>query len=255
MSYAAIAGAVISAGGAYLNSRNNKPGAPVFQAPLDIGKTSRTAIDTNLANQSSIEALLSRGNAFNQDQATSLFEKAFPGYGKLSASLTKQAQEAADNPYAVPKDVEDNISRLAAEKGVAVGGRGQFSDFSLLRDLGVNSLNYGTTRLGQAQSITSLLGGLAPKVNPMSPLSFYVTPNNAADIANGNATNAQATQQSYNNALAKTDATNSSNMWNSFANLGGLLAGNLFGKNGSQGAGDINNASNVNNSAFVNGIT
>ena len=237
LTWGAIAGAAIGVVGGAINANNNKPGAPVFQAPLDIGATSRTAIDTNLKNQTSIEALLSRGNAFNQDQALSLFNQAFPGYDKLSASLTKQAQDAADNPYAVPKEVEDNLSRLSAEKGISVGGRGQFSDFSLLRDLGVNQLQYGQARLGQAQSITSLLGSLAPKVNPMSPMSFYVTPNNAADIANGNATNAQAVQQGANNANAQVNAANSANMWNGIANLGGLLAGNLFGKNGSQGGG------------------
>jgi hypothetical protein len=233
MSWGAIAGAAIGVIGGAVTANNNKPGAPVFQAPLDIGQTSRTAIDTNLQNSSGIEALLSRGNSFNQDQALSLFNKAFPGYEKLAGSLTKQAQDAADNPYAVPKEVEDNIARIAAERGISTGARGQVNDFSLLRDLGVNSLNYGNTRLQQASSITSMLGSLAPKVNPMSPSSFYVTPNNAADIANGNATNAQATAQSYNNAKAATDATNSTNMWNSIATLGGLGAGALT-KNGNQ---------------------
>lgn len=236
MSYGAIAGAVIGVVGGAVNANNNKPGAPVYQAPLDIGQTSRTAIDTNLANASSIEALTSRTNQFNQDQALTLFNQAFPGYSNLSSSLTKQAQSAADNPYEVPKEVEDNLARIAAERGVSTGGRGQFNDFSLLRDLGVNQLNYGSQRLSQATSITSMLAGIAPKVNPMSPASFYVSPNNAADIANGNATNAQATAQSYNNASAQTNAQNSTNMWNSFANIGGLLAGNFLGanKNGSQ---------------------
>lgn len=241
MSYAAIAGAVIGVVGGAVNANKNKPGAPVYQAPLDIGTTSKNAINTDIGNEGSADALAAQTNQFNQSQATSLFNQAFPQYQKLSSTLGSQAEKLAANPYSVPQDVQDNLSRIAAEKGISVAGTsaGQSGQFSLLRDLGVNELQYGQQNLSTASGITSLLGSLAPKVSPMSPASFYVTPNNAADIANGNATNAQATSQSYNNALAKTNAQNSSNQWNSFANLGGLLAGNLFGsgKNGSQGGG------------------
>src|SRR4029079_7548334 len=126
--------------------------------------------------QSSIEELLAKANAFQQNQALTLTNQAMPGYDQLTKTLSNHAQDLADHPYDVPKEVQDNLERIAAERGISAGTRGQFNDFSLLRDFGVNELQYGQSSLSQASQITNLLSSIAPKVNPMSPLSFYVTP-------------------------------------------------------------------------------
>lgn len=226
-----IAGAAITVGGAYLS----KPKAPKTAAPTDLNLQDEQskAVAGNLANASDIENLVARGNAFNSDQALALQEKAMPGYTDLAKSLTSRAKTLADNPYSVPKEVEDNLSRIAAEKGISAGTRGQFNDFSLLRDLGVNQLQYGQSAINQAQSLTGLLATIAPKVNPMSPLSFYVTPSQQATTTLGNNNQQQAVQQGANNAQQAATNAGNADLWGSLTKIAGLY-GSGVGQNGQQ---------------------
>lgn len=217
MSWVAVGGAAISIGGQLLKPKQK---APALAAPVDLNAQAKEAIAGNTANQGSIEDLLARANSFNADQNISLMEKAMPGYGALSKSLTSTAQADLADPYGLPKNVENNIARLAAERGISAGTKGEFNDFSLLRDFGINSLQYGQARIGQASSITQLLANLAPKVNPLSPMSFYVTPTQNADVAAGN----RSAQQASNNATAAADNLNNDNTWNGIMKA----AGNLY---------------------------
>ncbi len=219
--WAAVAGAAITVGGQLL-----KPKAKAGQLadPIDLTAQQGKSIAGNLANQGDIENLVGQANTFNQDQANQLMEKAMPGYGKLAQQFTQTASQDLAHPYDLPKDVSDNISRLAAERGISAGTRGQFNDFSLLRDFGVNSLTYGASKIGQAQSITSMLGQLAPKVNPLSPLAFYVTPGQQAQVAAGN----QSNQQASNNATAAAANYNNDNLWGAGASGAGAIAGSYF---------------------------
>lgn len=204
-----------------------KKAAPVVPLEdIDLAKEQQKALEGNLAAETDIEKLLAKGNAFNQDQAISLLEKAMPGYGKLSSKLTDTADQLLTNPYDVPKDVQANLQRIAAERGVSRGTRGQFNEFSLLRDLGVNALDYGQSRINQAQGITSLLGSLAPKVNPMSPLSFYTTPGQQAQYTQINNQNRQEIAQAGANEATNVSNFNNQNAWNAL----GLLS--LAMKNG-----------------------
>lgn len=217
MSWAAVAGAAVTVGSQLLKP---KAKAGALAAPIDLTEQQGKSIAGNLSNQNDIETLINRSNNFSQDQASSLMEKAMPGYSKLAAQFTQTASNDLAHPYDVPQDVTDNIQRLAAERGISGGTSGQFNDFSLLRDFGVNSLNYGQSKIAQAQSITSMLGSLAPKVNPLSPLSFYVTPGQTAQVAQGN----QSTQQAGYNAQAAADNYNTADNWDAISSAGGLLA-------------------------------
>lgn len=219
MSWVAVASTAITVGGQLLKP---KAKAGALAAPIDLNAEAKKSIAGNTSNEGDIESLLSRANTFNQDQNISLLEKAMPGYGALSKSLTSTAQTELADPYGLPKGVQDNISRLAAERGISAGTKGEFNDFSLLRDFGVNSLQYGQARIGQAQSITQLLGSLAPKVNPLSPMSFYVTPGQQAQVAAGN----QSQQQAANNAGAAADNFNNAQTWDSIIKSAGSLWAN-----------------------------
>jgi len=179
---------------------------------VDAQAEQQKALAGNLAAQGSIESLVSRSNSFTQDQASSLAEKAMPGYTALSAKFMKQASGMLDNPYAVPQDVQDNLSRMASERGISAGTRGEFQDFSLLRDFGVESLKYGESRINSAQSIMSTVAQLAPRINPMSPMAFYVTPAQQIDATVQNNTGQYNSQQSANNASAAAANANAS-MW------------------------------------------
>lgn len=215
-----IAGA-LSALGSIGGSLLGKGKAPAPTAPIDLLAEQKKAIAGNISNSSDIESLIARANAFNQDQNLDLMEKAMPGYGALAKKFTAQADELLTDPYALPADVEKNIERLAAERGITAGTRGQFNDFSLLRDFGINSLQYGQSRIGQAQSITGMLASLAPKVNPLSPMSFYVTPQMSADVAAGN----RGAEQAQNNAAAAAGNYNRANTWGAIAQGIGTVAG------------------------------
>lgn len=224
MSWAAIGGAAISVVGGAISSNQAKKraGNVVAVDPVNLQDEQMKAIQGNAAAAGSIEDLLARANSFTQGQALSLTEQAMPGYGALTQSLTQRAQTMADNPYDVPKEVEDNLARIAAERGISAGTRGQFNDFSLLRDFGINSLEYGRSNIQGAQSITNLLSSIAPKVNPMSPLAFYVTPGAQAANAQMNNQNKQAVAQGAINAQNAAANAGSADLWSNLSRLAGV---------------------------------
>jgi hypothetical protein len=234
MSWVAVGAAAVTVVGGAVTA-NNKPKAPQVAGytPVDLQQQQKDALEGNLASQSSIEKLLAQSNTFQQGQAVSLANQAMPGYSDLAKTLTSRAQGLAEHPYDVPKEVQDNLARIAAERGISAGTRGQFNDFSLLRDFGVNSLQYGASNLSQASQITNLLSSIAPKVNPMSPLSFYVTPEqNAANTTQNNQTQ-QGIAQSANNANAAAQNANTAT-WNNLINgVTGLTADYLKNRNSS----------------------
>lgn len=221
MSWFAVGGAVVSAGTAVYSASQNKKVAPQQAAAIDPQADQTAAVKGNLANQADIEKLTASTNTFNQSQANSLMEQAMPGYKALSTSLTSQAQKLADNPYSVPQDVQDNLQRLSAEKGISTGRTGQAGQYSLLRDLGVNELQYGQSNLNTASSLTSLLSSISPKVNAMSPMSMYVTPGQQTQASESN----QSSQQGYNNSVAAAQNANSQTNANMWGQIGGTVSG------------------------------
>lgn len=226
MSWGAIGGAAITTiGGALASSKAKKKGAEA--APyesVDLQQEQRDALLGNIASQSQIEQLLSRSNAFQQGQALSLTEMAIPGFSNLSKKLTDTSTSLLENPYDLPKDVSENLARIAAERGISAGTRGQFNEFSLLRDLGINSLQYGQSRISQAGQLANLVSSIAPRVNPMSPLAFYVTPQqNAANTTMNNQTN-QAIRQGANNSQAAASNANNATWANLINGVTGMGA-------------------------------
>ena len=212
-----IAGATIAAGATVYGSSQQasatKKAAAASAAnrvgPVDLQEEQTKALDGNLANQKKINTLVSSTNAFDQSQATSMMEQAIPGFSALQGKLMATTNDLLTNPYDLPKDVQTNLERLAAERGVSAGTRGTFNEFSLLRDLGVNSLQYGQSRINQAGGLAGIISSIAPKANVMSPLSFYNTPQQyAANQQLTNANNQATTQGAINANLAATNYQN-----------------------------------------------
>lgn len=223
--WGAIGGAAVSVIGGAVVANNTKKRTPdtVDYKPVDLQAEQTKAIQGNLSNENSIENLLSRSNKFAQTQASDLMEQAIPGYTKFAQGLLKSGQQALDNPYAVPQDVQDNLTRIAAERGISRGTRGQFNQYSALRDLGVNMLDYGNANFNRAVSALSAVSGTAPRINPMSPMSFYVTPGQAIQNTTNNNTQAQAIGQGAANAQAGTTNYNQQNLWDSISKGIGMI--------------------------------
>lgn len=230
MSWGMVAvGAGTAIAGAFSADAAKKAGKGGQAAPLDIGAVSRDALRANNANAPEAEALSRRTNSFNQAESLRMLELAIPGYGELSKKLTGIAGESLSNPYDLPADFRANLERQAAERGINTGVRGQAGDFSLLRDFGINSLDFGQKQIGQAQSIMTMLAGLG-KVNPLSPLSFYATGDMAMGAASGN----QALQQSALNAQSAGAAQAQSSWAQTIGALGGVAGGYMNNRQGAQ---------------------
>ena len=248
MSMGTIAGVVAVAGttyGAVSQASAAKKAAALSAAnrvgPVDLQEEQTKAIEGNLANQAKIESLVSSTNAFNQSQATSMMEQAIPGFTALQSKLMATTNDLLTNPYDLPKDVQTNLERLAAERGVSAGTRGTFNEFSLLRDLGVNSLQYGQSRINQAGGLAGIISSIAPKANVMSPLSFYNTPAQyAANQQLTNANNQATTQGAINANLAATNYQNAG-IANAITGLAGVAGSVDWGKmSGSQKTANVN---------------
>lgn len=190
--------------------------------PIDEAKT---AITGNLANFDLANRLA--GNITNADtsRALSTMERLIPGYSAIQKQFTDQAQQDLAHPYDLPAEVQQNLGRLAAERGINVAGTGsgQFGQFSTLRDLGLNMLNYGQNRIGQAQSLLSTVSQLAPRVNPTSPLAFMISPQEQLATSQWNATNEQAVAQGGANARTAADNANNAYVGQSFGQAAGAL--------------------------------
>lgn len=221
--WGAVIGGAVGLAGGLLSKKKAPTVAPYI--PVNAQNEQKNAIQGNIAAEDDIETLLSRSNRYTQNEANDLMEMAIPGYSKLRGTLLSQAQKRAENPYDVPQEVTDNLTRIASERGISRGTRGQTNQFSLLRDLGVNQLNYGNNNLSSALGALTSLSGIAPRVSPASPLSFYISPGQQIQNATQNSQGAQTTAQGGYNATAAADNYNSQNMWDSILKGVGTFAG------------------------------
>ena len=246
-----IAGATIAAGATVYGSSQQasatKKAAAASAAnrvgPVDLQEEQTKALDGNLANQKKINTLVSSTNTFNQSQATSMMEQAIPGFSALQGKLMATTNDLLTNPYELPKDVQTNLERLASERGVSAGTRGTFNEFSLLRDLGVNSLQYGQSRINQAGSLAGIISSIAPTANVMSPLSFYNTPAQyAANQQLTNANNQATTQGAINANLAAANYQNAG-IANAITGLAGVAGSVNWSKLGGSSATKVSTAS------------
>ncbi len=241
--WAAVGAATISAVGSYAASKSQKAPATASYTPVDVGKATGEAVQADTANLAGIQNLVGSSNAFTQQQANAMMEQAVPGYADFAKNLlaTGQANLAQSQSGQLPPGVQQQLEQLAAEKGISVGGGGQFQGFSALSLLGTNMLNYGQQQFQNALSALTTVTGTAPRVNPASPMSMFVTPSQAIGVQTQNNQTQQEIQQGANNA--QTAANNYGNMssWMNLAsqfsgsnNLAGVL-GQLFNPNAGVG--------------------
>ncbi len=229
-SWVAVGTTAVSVAGSLLTKKKAPKQAAVD--PVNLVDQQKQAIAGNAAAEGDIEALLTKANSYSQKSATDLMNQAAPGYSKFASSLMQTGQEKLDNPYAVPQDVTDNLNRISAERGISRGTAGQTNQYSALKDLGVNMLDYGNQNFQQAMQALTTVTGTAPRISPMSPMSFYVTPQQSAQVAAGNNANLQATQQGANNANAAASNFNNQNLWDTLSQGAGQVLANYGGGSG-----------------------
>lgn len=199
-----LAAAAVIAAGTYMAARSQKKPQ---QAPgVDIGQTLGDTISSNIANAPEAEYLARRTNEFNQNQNLALLEKAIPGYGAWAKKQAATADSYASGK--ISDETANNLTRLAAERGISTGARGQANDYSLLRDFGVQQQQ----QQQYSSNIMQTLAGLA-KVSPMSPLAMYATPSQGLQAATYN----QGQDQSYLNAMNSYNNTQAAAPWNALA--------------------------------------
>ena len=226
---AAIIPAVIAAGATVYGSIQQKNAAKkaaagaAYQAPIDWQEEQRKALEGNLATLPQSEKLSAATNTFNQSESNRLMEQALPGWSKLQASMTSTAQNLMTNPYELDQDTQSYLQKKAAEMGVSSGARGGFEEFNLLKDFGVTSMQYGTQRINQAQSLFSTLASTAPRVNPMSPISMFVTPQQIASATQQQNISNQQVAQSANNLQTQATMNQNQAIWGSVGSVAGSV--------------------------------
>ena len=225
----AIIPAVVAAGATVYGSIQQKNAAKkaaagaAYQAPIDWQEEQRKALEGNLATLPKSEKLSAATNTFNQSESNRLMEQALPGWSKLQASMTSTAQNLMTNPYELDQDTQDYLQKKAAEMGVSSGARGGFEKFNLLKDFGVTSMQYGTQRINQAQSLFSTLASTAPRVNPMSPISMFVTPQQIASATQQQNSSNQQVAQSANNLQTQATMNQNQAIWGSVGSVAGSV--------------------------------
>ena len=225
----AIIPAVVAAGATVYGSIQQKNAAKkaaagaAYQAPIDWQEEQRKALEGNLATLPKSEKLSAATNTFNQSESNRLMEQALPGWSKLQASMTSTAQNLMTNPYELDQDTQDYLQKKAAEMGVSSGARGGFEKFNLLKDFGVTSMQYGTQRINQAQSLFSTLASTAPRVNPMSPISMFVTPQQIASATQQQNISNQQVAQSANNLQTQATMNQNQAIWGSVGSVAGSV--------------------------------
>jgi hypothetical protein len=204
----------IIAAGSIAGAIFGKQKAPAAVQPkeIDIGKAAGDSINANLQNFGSASRLSRMQNDFAQTEATRLLDRAIPGFSGLQSRLMASINEDLNSQDSLPTEVSDNLARLAAEKGISRGTSGNFNQFSLVRDFGFSLVDWKNAQRARALNTLSTVYGMAPRVNPMTPMATFVDPNTAIQAQGANNANAQATQQGAANAQAAASNYNRS-LW------------------------------------------
>lgn len=227
--WGAAALAVGSIGSSLIASSGSKAVAPntVQYANVNPSTVEGSTVQGDLANQGSLESLLSQSNQFQQGQQLSNLNTALPGYSQFASNLTSTASNLAANPYAVPSSVVGQLTQYASENNIGTGATASsgFSQDNLLRSLGVNALQYGQSNLGLATSALSTLTGTAPQVSALSPLNFLTTQTQGLGTATTNAGQNQAINQGAANAAAGVTNANSASLYDGLVSAGGGTQG------------------------------
>jgi hypothetical protein len=127
-----------------------------------------------------------------------------------SKLLSKENEDL--NSSGLSAEVSSNLRRLAAERGVTRGTSGDFNEFSLLKDFGFNLVDYENAKRARALNTLSSVYGMAPRINPMTPMASFVTPGAAIGVQQFNETSRYQEQRGQANAEAAADNHNRS-LW------------------------------------------
>jgi hypothetical protein len=209
-----------------LLGRQNSPEKAQLER-VDMGASFSEGLGINEDNFDRINSLTGQADTATQERALKLMETALPGFSNIRDRLLSQVNKDLDNQYTLPQEVEDNLFRTAAERGIGVGTAGQTRNFSVMRDLGVNITEYSQMkRLSALQTLQQVVG-MTPRVNPTSPMSMFMNPNAVAQQrANENAMKFQNDQQ-YNNAVAATRNANAKLLADAVGGAIGTLSGSI----------------------------
>lgn len=138
---------------------------------IDPTRVQRDTIAGNLQNLPQAEKLASQYNQFSTDQLLKALERMMPGYGALRDSVTSNIGSMVRGE--IPKDVEQQLQRRAAEKGITLGTAGSnFQSYDALRNLGLTSLDITRQGLGAAASWVQS----APRAPQFDIASMMFTP-------------------------------------------------------------------------------
>lgn len=168
--------------------KNFKDFSNQYSTGFDPQEQQRLAIAGNAESFDSTEELLKRINQYKFDEQSSYLEKAIPGYGALRNRMSSLARESLNNPYELPEEIQTNLKKLAAERGVKRGTSGQFDEFSLINNFGIENLSYAQQRINQGTQLYNNLYNTAPHINPASPMGMMITPQQQSSYAQANIT-------------------------------------------------------------------
>lgn len=243
--WGAVIGGVIGAGSSLLGKQ--KAPQQAEYKPVDVVEAQKQAISGNLQNMAGAQQLSSQTNTFNQAEATRLLETAMPGFGATQKRLMAQVNEDLNNQNTLPPEVQQQISRFAAEKGVSRGTAGNFNSFSLVKDFGFNLMDWKNASRTRALNTLSTVFGMTPRVNPMSPMAMMVDPNAAIGVQSQNnqmaynvqqaGYNAEAAASNYNRMLLAGAVTNAMNFASAGIGQGAQGKVGAAPKTGSSGMG------------------
>jgi hypothetical protein len=223
MSYALVAGAVISAGTAAYSANQQKKASKEAQSGMaalakkgqlddpelaDWQNAGKYATQSNLQNWGRTKQLASGVNAFQQNQALRGYEKFQPYFRQNQELVGRNAASFARGE--LPSDVVGSIGRAAAQRGIqggfgmsqGAGGGGTALGSLNLRNLGLASLDLSKWGTQFAQETNKAGASMMPGL--FDPSSQFLNP---ALAMNGMQFNANAINQTnqlnagYENAM------------------------------------------------------
>jgi hypothetical protein len=222
-------GAVVGGVAGYFGSKDKKPPQAAPFTPLDIRTEQKNAIDANLANFDRSATLASKTNSFTMSESQRLLEQALPGISTIQKRMLSEVNKDLDGQTTLPRDVQEQTARFAAEKGVSRGTSGNFNAFNLVKDFGFNLIDWQQASRVRALNTLSTVYGMAPRVNVMSPMASMVDPNTAIGVASQNNGMKYNIEQSRLNAQNQFEngeaATTNGALMGTMSSFGSIIGG------------------------------
>ena len=197
--------------------------APLPAAP-SVGDATTQSLQAYLDNKDKIAAVTTDANTTAQTAAMDAMEAALPGFKDLMTSYMGKIQSDLNSETTLPAEMQANLAKMAAEKGVSRGTSGGFNNFSLTKDFGVNLIDYQNQVRSRGLSTLSSIQSAIPQINPLSPTAFITSPTTQLAATTAHNQNVAETTQSYLNAVSETNQFNKSLFATSLLTQAGLGA-------------------------------